>query len=255
MIIDLEKYIVLCNPYPKFLISRYGTIKKYNIEDIKEEFKIYKLCDGFFFNVYYDYREDKWKIQGFNNIDISYQHFSEKAGDHETTFYSFLKKYYPINSLGIYNTYTLIFTNKIYNIYSKNNTIILFGIQNNKSLLSEKCEINLPSASLLNFDHSNIGFILKNSGNREDRILYLSLFHKNKKLVHNKLKKKEYNIRKIILINILKYDITPEDLNNKFNSIYNDIKIKLSRISPDMIRSIRDKKNYNQIYDILIKMK
>ena len=69
LIINLDRYEVICNPIKNKLISKNCNIRKFNDDEIMYEYDVYKYYDGINVSLYY--YNKIWNISGFNKININ----------------------------------------------------------------------------------------------------------------------------------------------------------------------------------------
>lgn len=69
LIINMDKYEIVCYPIKNRLISKNCNIKKFNDDEVLYEYDIYKLYDGINISLYY--YNKTWNISGFNKININ----------------------------------------------------------------------------------------------------------------------------------------------------------------------------------------
>ena len=69
LIINLDRYGVICTPIRNKLISKNCNIRKFNDDEIMYEYDVYKYYDGINVSLYY--YNKIWNISGFNKININ----------------------------------------------------------------------------------------------------------------------------------------------------------------------------------------
>ena len=99
LIINLDKYEIICHPFKSKLISKNCNIKKFNMDEISYEYDIYKLYDGINISLYY--YNKMWNISGFNKININNICYDNNNSKLLTKFNEIILKYIICNKINI----------------------------------------------------------------------------------------------------------------------------------------------------------
>ena len=284
LIINLDKFEIVCYPIKSKLISKNCNIKKFNIDEISYEYDIYKLYDGINVSLYY--YNKIWNISGFNKININNICYDNNNIKLLTKFNEILLKYIIINdnsyiisdsddddyleSESEYNnnikktdknellnefyskldkryTYNFVLINKNYNLCNKKDKIKFINkINNNETVYKDK-QLNKMSIKKLNNINANVknGLILVSKNGNEDRIIYYNNYYNLNKYLYSHIKKNIFDINMIILKNVVIHKINK----NIFNEVF--VSYKYKNIYNNIIKKLDYLIDY--LYDYIIK--
>jgi hypothetical protein len=99
LIINMDRYEIVCYPPKTKLISKNCNIKKFNMDEILYEYNIYKLYDGINISLYY--YNKKWNISGFNKININNMCYDNSNSKLINKFNNIILKYIILGKIDL----------------------------------------------------------------------------------------------------------------------------------------------------------
>jgi hypothetical protein len=178
LIINLDRYEIICNPIKSKLISKNCNIRKFNDDEIMYEYDIYKYYDGINISLYY--YNKSWNITGFNKININNISYDKTNSRLVDKFNDIILKYIIMNKIEM-DIVSNIKNKDNYNNIMKKYDRVIDDIDNNE-LTEIKNELMVEN--ILNKFYNNLdkrytyNFVLINKNynlcSKKDKIKYIN---------------------------------------------------------------------------------